>query len=87
MAKIVPPHIKNKEYTGTKPRPYAEIGERIRAMRTSLGLTGEQFLKGKFPEHRIYMIERGTNAPSIEFLRFLKEEYKASLDFILTGKQ
>lgn len=74
-----------REKISDTPRPYAEIGDRIKQFRTKLGIPQADFYDGIVatqPQASRY--ESGMRAPTVEVLALLRK-HGADLNYIVTG--
>lgn len=80
------PRPNRKPNNPDAPRPYAEIGERIKQFRFDNDYNQSIFegVYGSLP--RVSLVETGLRAPSIEMLRRLRE-LGADLNWIVTGEK
>lgn len=67
-------------------RPHAEIGARIREFRISLGLNLADYTSVYSHTVQVSRVETGLRAPSVEFLKLLRQQ-GADLNWIITGEQ
>ena len=67
-------------------RPYAEIGNRLRAGRKALGYSQTDFAKNAgFTKSQVSNWEGGLHRPSLDACITLRETYGLSIDFIIFG--
>lgn len=79
------PRPNRKPLDETKPRPYLEIGRRIREFRISKGLNQEDLTAAGVTMMTIRRIEGGTNLPKADLLIYLREKYGADINELLCG--
>ena len=74
-----------REKTSDAPRPYEDIGDRIKQFRVGLGVPQLDFYAGVVAtQAQVSRYENGLRAPTIEVLRLLRER-GADLNYIVTG--
>lgn len=78
------PRPNRKPLNPDLPRPYAEIGARIREFRVGLGLDQSDYLSVYTTVVQVGRVETGLRAPTVEFLKLLREQ-GADLNWIITG--
>lgn len=82
------PRTTQKPLKNDLPRPYAEIGQRIKDARTSRGLNQTDVVAdGAATLTVLRLVESGRRAPSVELLKYVHDTLGADLNFIITGKK
>lgn len=72
--------------TGKSAKPYADIGERIRAGRVALEYNQTDFAKAAgFSKSQVSNWESGLHRPSLDACISLRETFGLSIDFIVFG--
>jgi tetratricopeptide (TPR) repeat protein len=61
------------------------LGERVRALRTSAGLTQSDLADGRFTKEYVSQIERSKTRPTVETVEWLAERLGVDADLLLTG--
>ncbi|MGE5273875.1 MAG: helix-turn-helix domain-containing protein [Verrucomicrobiota bacterium] len=77
-----------KGISGTRPeqqRGASELGERLRTLRVSAGLTQSQLADGRFSKEYVSQIERGKTRPSAETVEWLAARLEADPAYLLGG--
>lgn len=80
------PRPNRKPLDDTKPRPYLEIGQRIREFRISKGLNQEDLTGAGVTMMTIRRVEGGTHLPNADLLIYLRNEHGADLNELLCGE-
>lgn len=72
--------------TPNAPRPYKEIGDRLKAGRKALGLSQTEFAsRAGFSKSQVSNWEGGVHRPSLDACIGMRETYGLSIDFIIFG--
>jgi tetratricopeptide (TPR) repeat protein len=66
-------------------QPHATLGERVRTLRRSAGLTQTELAAGRFSKEYVSQIERGSTRPSRETLEWLAERLRTDPGYLERG--
>ena len=66
-------------------RAHDALGERVRTLRTTAGLTQSELAAGRFTKEYVSQIERSKTRPTVETVEWIAERLGVDADLLLTG--
>src|SRR3954469_17961789 len=69
----------------TRPLPPNRLGERLRQLRVSAGLTQTDLAGTRFSKEYVSQIERGKTRPTRETIEWLAQRLRVDADFLQNG--
>src|SRR3954453_14758371 len=82
---FVNPHMPNTPRTTHRPANSTRLGDRVRQLRVSAGLTQTDLAGMRFSKEYVSQIERGKTRPTRETIEWLAQQLSVDADFLQNG--
>src|ERR1051325_4633874 len=82
---FVKPQMPNSARTASRPASATRLGDRVRQLRVSAGLTQTDLAGTRFSKEYVSQIERGKTRPTRETIEWLAQQLGVDADFLQNG--